>query len=184
MRAAQTDVLMVPGLGGAGPEHWQTRWARKLSTARRVEPPGGAWADGAEWRASLITQAKTARRPVVLVAHDLGVIVAVQTAPHLAEVVRGAFLVAVPDLDVPYVPEEARALGPVPRDPLPFPSFLVASRTDPYCSFEFAEELGRNWRSLLIDAGDAGHLDAASRHGPWPEGLLVFSRLLRNLKAG
>ena len=180
MRAADADILMVPGIE-AGPDHWQTRWARKLSTAGRVDPPAGAADSPAEWRASLVARAKAARRPVVLVAHDLGVIVAVQTALFLDGVVRGAFLVAPPDLDIPYVPDEARALAPVPREPLPFPSFLVASRTDPYCSYAFAEELARDWRSLLIDAGDAGHLDAGSRHGPWPEGLLVFSRLLRNL---
>jgi predicted alpha/beta hydrolase family esterase len=181
MRAADAEVLMVPGLDGAGPDHWQTRWARKLSTAIQVEPPVGAAADGAEWRAGLIARAKASARPVVLVAHDLGVIVAVHAAPHLAGVVRGAFLVAPPDLALPYVADIGRALAPVPRDPLPFPSFLVASRTDPYCSFPFAEELARDWNSLLVDAGEAGHLDPSSRHGPWPEGLLVFSRLLRNL---
>ena len=180
MKAADADILMVPGTG-RGPDHWQTRWARKLSTARHVDPPAGESFAAAEWRAGLIAQAKAARRPVVLVGHDIGAIVAVQAAPHLAEVVRGAFLVAPPDLDIPYVPREARGLAPMPRDPLPFPSFLVASRTDPYAGLPFAEELARDWRSLLIDAGDAGHIDAGSRHGPWPEGLLVFSRLLRNL---
>ena len=180
MRAADADILMVPG-PDAGADHWQTRWARKLSTAGRIDPPSRRAGNAEEWRASLIAQAKSARRPVVLVAHDIGVIVAVQAAAFLGGVVRGAFLVAPPDLELPYVPDEGRELGPVPRDPLPFPSFLVASRTDPYCSYAFAEELARDWRSLLIDAGDAGHLDAGSRHGPWPEGLLVFSRLLRNL---
>jgi len=180
MRAADTDILMVPGFE-AGPDHWQSRWARKLSTAGLIDPPGNGRVNGPEWRTSLVAHAKAARRPVVLVAHDIGVIMAVQAAAFLHGVVRGAFLVAPPDLDNPYVPDESRGLGPVPRDALPFPSFLVASRTDPFCSFAFAEELARDWRSLLIDAGDAGHLDAGSCHGPWPEGLLVFSRLLRRL---
>jgi predicted alpha/beta hydrolase family esterase len=183
MKTADADILMVPGMGGAGPDHWQTRWARKLLTASRVERPGGETPDIAEWRARIIAQARASPRPVVLVAHDCGALLVAQSAAHLAGIARGALLVAPPDPDLPYVPETYKALGPVPRTPLPFPTFLVASRTDPYCSFGFAEELARDWRSLLIDAGDAGHLDGASRHGPWPEGLLVFSRLLRNLDA-
>jgi predicted alpha/beta hydrolase family esterase len=34
------------------------------------------------------------------------------------------------------------------------------------------------WGATLIDAGDAGHLNPDSGHGPWPEGLLLFARLL------
>jgi uncharacterized protein len=37
MRTADCDILVIPGLGGSGPEHWQTRWEGRLSTARRVE---------------------------------------------------------------------------------------------------------------------------------------------------
>ena len=37
MRIAEADILIVPGLGGSGPDHWQTRWESKLSTARRIE---------------------------------------------------------------------------------------------------------------------------------------------------
>jgi predicted alpha/beta hydrolase family esterase len=37
MRTSDADLLIVPGLGGSGPDHWQTRWEQKLSTARRVE---------------------------------------------------------------------------------------------------------------------------------------------------
>jgi predicted alpha/beta hydrolase family esterase len=37
MKAADADILIVPGVNGSGPDHWQTRWERKLSTARRVE---------------------------------------------------------------------------------------------------------------------------------------------------
>ena len=37
MRISDLDILVIPGLGGSGPDHWQTRWAQKLSTARVVE---------------------------------------------------------------------------------------------------------------------------------------------------
>lgn len=183
MKAADADILIVPGYGGSGPDHWQTRWEARLSTARRVEQADWDMPDGDEWRANLIAQAKAAKRPAIVVAHSLGCITAVQAAPHLEGTVRGALLVAPPDLSLADVPGPCSAVGPLPRDPLPFPAFLVASRNDPYGSFAFAEGLAEDWGALLVDAGDAGHINGSSGHGPWPEGLLLFSRLLKNLGA-
>ena len=36
MKAKDADIIIVPGLGGSGPMHWQTRWQKRLSTAKRV----------------------------------------------------------------------------------------------------------------------------------------------------
>ena len=181
MKASDADILIVPGLNGSGPDHWQSRWERKLSTARRVVQADWDSPDPVEWRASLIAHAAMADRPVVLVAHSLGVIAAVQAAAQLSGTVVGAFLVTPPDLSAPALPDQGLAFAPVPLEPLPFPAFLVVSRTDPYCRFEVGEALARAWGALLIDAGEAGHINPASGHGPWPEGLLLFSRLLRGL---
>ena len=35
--------------------------------------------------------------------------------------------------------------------------------------------------SLLLDAGDAGHVDPGSGHGPWPEGLMRFAAFIARL---
>jgi predicted alpha/beta hydrolase family esterase len=64
---------------------------------------------------------------------------------------------------------------------LPFASVLVASRDDPYSPYEASEELARLWGSKLLDAGAAGHIDADSGHGPWPEGLMSFAGFLKGL---
>ena len=37
MKAADADILIIPGYKNSGPDHWQSRWQAKLSTARRVE---------------------------------------------------------------------------------------------------------------------------------------------------
>ena len=119
----------------------------------------------------------------MLVAHSLGVAAAALAAPALSPGrVRGGFLVALPDVDLPdRVPPIVRPFAPLPRDPLPFPSVLVASRTDPYCAYERAEDMAYAWGSALVDAGDAGHLNTDSGHGPWPEGLMRFAGFLRAL---
>jgi uncharacterized protein len=69
----------------------------------------------------------------------------------------------------------------LPRDPLPFPSLLVASSDDPYCTMEEAVDLASAWGSQLVEAGAAGHINAASGHGPWPEGMMRFAGFLSKL---
>ena len=65
---------------------------------------------------------------------------------------------------------------------LPFPSVTVASRNDEFCAFEVAERMAADWGSLFLDAGESGHINAESGHGPWPEGLMVFSKFMNHLK--
>jgi uncharacterized protein len=183
MRTSDCDIVIVPGYTNSGSEHWQTRWERKLSTTRRVEQDAWDRPVRDAWTSRLRETVEACRRPVVFVAHSLGVITVVHAAPILPpDVVRGAFLVApadVEDLDV--IPVMDPSFAPVPRDPLPFPSLLVASRSDPYCSYERAEDLAFAWGSALLDAGEAGHLNTESGYGPWPEGLMRFAGFLKRL---
>jgi predicted alpha/beta hydrolase family esterase len=183
MRTSDCDIVMVPGYTNSGPEHWQTRWQRKLSTTRRVEQEDWDRPARDAWTARLRETVEACKRPVVLVAHSLGVITVVHAAPILPrEVVRGAFLVAPPDVDdAGLIPEIERSFAPIPQDPLPFPSLLVASRSDPFCSYERAEDLAFAWGSALLDAGEAGHINTASGYGPWPEGLMRFAGFLKRL---
>lgn len=183
MRTSDCDILIVPGLTNSGPDHWQSRWQAKLSTARRVEQDDWEAPRRDAWVLRLTeTVASGARRPVVLVAHSLGVVTVVHAASSLPRgIVRGAFLVGPPDVEASAIPGLDLAFAPLPRDPLPFPSVLVASRTDPYCSFERAEDFAYAWGSAFVDAGDAGHLNAASGYGPWPEGLMRFAGFLKAL---
>ncbi len=184
MRSSDADLLFVPGWSGSGPGHWQSRWQAKLSTAQRVEQDDWYKVERAGWSARLVAAAAAATRPVVLVAHSAGVAAVAHAAPLLpAGIVRAAFLVATPsERAMRAIPGMDPAFTPFPRDPLPFPSVLVASRTDPYCPFEEAADLGNAWGAALVDAGDAGHLNTASGHGPWPEGIMRLAGLLARLQ--
>lgn len=183
MRTSDCDILIVPGLGGSGPEHWQTRWEQNLSTARRVEQADWDRPDGADWITRIVAAVAASRRPVVLIAHSLGVPAVVKAAPLMPpQRVRGAFLVALADVERPdLVPGLDLPFAPLPHDPLPFPAILVASRTDPYCVYDRAEDFAFGWGAALVDAGEAGHLNTDSGHGPWPEGLMRLAGFLRTL---
>ena len=183
MRSSDFDILIVPGLGGSGPDHWQSRWESKLSTARRIAQDDWEKPRLDAWTGRILEAVEKAERPVLLVAHSLGV----QAVAHAAarfpkETVRGAFLVTPPSeqavLDIAAIDP---SFAPVPRDPLPFPSLVIASRNDPYASVAETEDLAYAWGGQFLDAGEAGHINAESGHGPWPEGLMSLAGFLRHL---
>lgn len=92
---------------------------------------------------------------------------------------RGAFLVAPPD-DKGLERLAGEDWAPT-RKRLPWPSVVIASRNDPAGAYPAVAALAFDWGAGLIDAGDAGGLDAASGHGPWPEGLMQLAAFLKRL---
>jgi predicted alpha/beta hydrolase family esterase len=191
MKASEADILFISGYGNSGPDHWQTRWQSKLASARRVEQHSWHEPVREHWEQSIAEAIKAAEKPVVLVAHSLGIgpaLQAVQALPESKEKIAGAFLVSPPNLlQPPQLPlglelDRMNSFGPYPRDPLPFPSITVASRDDPYGTYEHAGDIANAWGSLLVDAGNSGHINVDSGHGPWPEGTMVFAQFLSRLK--
>ena len=182
MKIADVDILILPGLGNSGEGHWQRRWAERFSTGRILEQEEWDDPDLRDWTAAIVEAVELAQRPVVLIAHSLAVSALVHAAPRLPEgKVRGAFLVSPPDHEGKAIPRQALNFGDVPRDPLPFPSLLVASTDDPLVSPERAADMAASWGAELHLAGNAGHINTASGHGPWPEGLLMFTRLMQRI---
>jgi len=185
MKTSDTDILIIPGWSGSGPDHWQSRWVAKLTTARLVEQDDWYKPSRHLWAERIVQAVRASTRPVVLVAHSAGVSAVAHAAEHLHPGdVAGAFLVA---------PASERAKGAIPgmgadfiphrREVLPFRSVLIASNNDPYCTPEEARELAQAWGSELVDAGESGHINSESGHGPWPDGLLRFAGFLRSLTA-
>ena len=98
MKASDADILIIPGYTNSGPDHWQTRWQSRLSTARRVEQEAWSKPVREDWVANVAKAVNEAEKPVVLVAHSLGVATAVQAIPEFRKPVAGAFFVAPPDV--------------------------------------------------------------------------------------
>lgn len=185
MRAADVDILMVPGWTGAGPDHWMTRWQGKLRTARRVEQDDWDLVDLGRWTTRLCERIEAAERPVMLVGHSCGVGTIVHAAARRGSAggkIIGSFLVAPPsEVACAGLPGMDPAFAVYPRDPLPFPGMLVASRNDEHCSYDEAGDLALALGCELVDAGESGHLNTASGHGPWPEGVLKLAAFLQRL---
>ncbi|MDD9909852.1 MAG: alpha/beta hydrolase [Ahrensia sp.] len=188
MKIAEANIVMVPGFKNSPPDHWQSRWEAKMPTARRVQQSDWHKPVMEEWVGNFTTAIEATDAPIVIVAHSLGgqtaILGLVKLDSEQRSKIRGAFIVAPPDVENPAIrPRHLMTFGPYSREPLPFPSVVIASQTDPFCSFEVAGDMANAWGSLLIDARDSGHIDVASGHGPWPDGLMVFANFMKRLEA-
>ena len=173
-------VLIIPGLGGSGPQHWQTRWESLYPRTVRVAQCDWDHPDRAQWLATLESAIAGAAEPVVLVAHSLGcaLVAHLASCPSAARVVA-ALLVAPADVDSPErTPPETRSFAPMPMAPLPFPASVVASDDDPYVTLARAQAFAGAWGAAFVDAGRRGHLNADSALGDWPEGRRVLEALV------
>jgi len=174
-RVAETTVLIVPGLRDEVAQHWQTLLAKELPRVVTVPPMGRENLDCQARVEAIEVCAQGIEGPVVVVAHSGGCIMVAHWARLTQRPVRGALLATPPDFDLP-MPEgyprlEDLTIGgwlPVPRQRLPFPSIVAASRNDPLGKFSRVSALAQGWGSRLVDIGEVGHLNPASGFGPWP----------------
>lgn len=175
-------LVIVPGLGDSGPEHWQTLWEQKFGAARvRQDDPERPTPEG--WSARLQEVVEATPGELMLVGHSCGVL----TIVHWARLygghkrVRGALLVAPTDADqiTTYAQYPGvRDLAPTPLEPLPFPALVVASEDDPFAAFGRAQVFAEAWGAEFVTAGEAGHINVASGHGEWAEGEVLLSECL------
>lgn len=168
-------TLLIPGLDGSPAPHWQSWWAATDPGAVLVDLTDLHNPVPALWEievAGMILQ----HPDCVLVGHSLGAVLIARllaTWPHLR--VRATLLVAPAE---PHAGSRIARFAPLPSQPLPVPSILVASRNDPWMSFSRARHLAQAWDADLVDLGFAGHVNAASGFGPWPGGVGLRDALL------
>ena len=115
MKISEADILIAPGLGNSGPDHWQRRWGRRMANARFIEQDDWDEPVLGDWVGRIHQEIMLATRPVVLIGHSLATAAIVHTAQRLADTkVRGAFLVSPPDFESDALPETAKPFGNVP----------------------------------------------------------------------
>src|ERR1700755_1324778 len=90
IRERMTSLLIVPGLGGSGPDHWQSQWEAIDMRCTRVEQRDWDRPVLSDWVETLERAVLAAPGEVVLVAHSLGCItVAHWAATGSVQRVRG-----------------------------------------------------------------------------------------------
>lgn len=180
MTMAKPTVLIVPGLRDAVAQHWQTLLEARLRAAggavASVPAMGRDDLDCVRRVAAIEHAAGAVTGTIIIVAHSGGCLMVAHWARQTRRPVLGALLATPPEFDrampegYPTL-EQLRAGGwlPVPRERLPFPSIVAASRNDPLARFDGVAELARDWGGTLVDLGEVGHLNPASGYGEWPQ---------------
>jgi hypothetical protein len=180
-----TTLVIVPGWMDSGAGHWQTLWEKSYPASVRSEQDDWARPVRSDWVARLdaTLQQLEADEDVVFVAHSLGCATVAHWAAQASLLeqrrIRGALLVAPPDLDdvrCDVVP--ASGFTPLPDWRLPFPAIVVASLDDPFCTPERAEAMARAWEARFVTVGAAGHINADSGLGQWEFGQRLLQRLI------
>lgn len=182
---APATVLILPGWQGSGPGHWQMRWAQRhgytvVEQSDWLRPRRGDWLA----RLDEVVQDLPGDGPdIVLAAHSLGClqVSAWASVSRLTARIRGALLVAPVDVERGTLREQLPCWAPMVRRPLPFAGMLVASSNDPFCSHARARALADEWGARWVDLGPAGHINADSGLGDWPEGHGLLQQLMNPL---
>ncbi|HEY4324344.1 MAG TPA: alpha/beta fold hydrolase [Mucilaginibacter sp.] len=173
----QSTILIIPGLGNSGPQHWQSIWENRFNF-KRVEQ--------AEWEAPVcsdwietINNAILNHDPanVILVGHSLACSTIAYWAQKYNVKIKGALLVGPSDTEADTYPLGTTGFNPVPLIKLPFPSIVIASTNDYYVTFKRAKQFAESWGSEFINVGEAGHINVSSGYGEWDEALNFLKQL-------
>ena len=179
-------ILQLPGWLGSGPGHWQSQWEQQWGD-QRVEqvdwqqPLRGDWQIALQEHMWSQQQDEAISTRFVLVAHGLACHLIAAWAAHSPHVdwVSAALLVAPPDLSPGQ--DLAAALptwSPPILQTLPFPSVMLSSDNDTYASPEASAKMAWAWGCAHQVLPQAGHLDADSGLGAWPQGRVVLNDLM------
>jgi hypothetical protein len=172
-------VLIIPGLGDSGPQHWQTLWEASHPEYRRIQQSDWEHPRREDWTQNIDVAISSAESPVVLVAHSMGCIATVHWAlsSRANGRVAAAFLVAPPDVEAETIPAGPTGFAPCPLSRLPFKSLAIASTNDPFATLDRAKAFAGAWGSELVILESAGHINAVSGYGPWLQGERLLERL-------
>jgi predicted alpha/beta hydrolase family esterase len=174
------DIIILPGIGGSGPEHWQSRWQALDPSMRRFAPADWDRPDLPDWIAALDQAVADCEEPPILVAHSLACLLVAHWAGRAP--IAGAVLVAAPDPSSNAFPAIAAGFADAPMRTLPFPSLIIASADDPFASLDYAAACAQAWDSDLTEIGAVGHINAASGLGDWDHGAVLLEAFLNDIE--
>lgn len=172
-----STVLIFPGIGNSGPTHWQSLWEQSHPEFVRISQRDWDHPICDEWTAVLERTVQRLGSSVAIVAHSLACLAVAHWAARSHSPIGAALLVAVPDPAGPNFPEEAVGFSPLPIQRFSFPSIVVASTDDPYCTLSHAQACASAWGSRLVNIGAAGHINANSGLGEWTDGYNLLQQL-------
>ena len=173
----KSTILTLPGIGGSGPQHWQSLWEKEYGFTR-IEQQEWETPFRDEWVANIQKAvSKYDPKKVVLVGHSAVCSAIAKWAERYQTKIKAALLVAPADPEAQTFPQGAMGFSPIPLIKLPFPSIVVTSTNDFFVTVDRAKQFAEDWGSEFVNIGEAGHINVASGFGDWDEGLEILKKL-------
>lgn len=171
----QTNYLIIPGYGNSDSEHWQTYFEKRLPDCVRVQQKSWEKPMCIDW-VNTINKAimHYDQTTIVLISHSMGGIAIAHWAKEFNIKIKGAMIVAPPDLDNPWQDLGLESFAPIPLLKFPFPSVIIGSTNDNWVTKERIQLFAQNWGSKLLLINNAGHINTNSGYGDWEEGLQIL----------
>jgi uncharacterized protein len=173
---SQYSFLIVHGLGGSGPDHWQTWLAQELRQKNyHVCYPTFTEFDSPNkevWLKELTAAIQTIpeNQQLIVVTHSLGCLLWMHYAAlNNKRIAKRVILVAPPSPEI--VLQEATSFYPVPLEQRNLSktgeeTLFVHSSNDPYCHQQHRERyMNMGVPSIIFPR--MGHINAKSGHGKW-----------------
>jgi predicted alpha/beta hydrolase family esterase len=173
-------LLIIPGLGDSGENHWQSFWLKKFINSTKVIQDNWEEPQLEHWLHNLDKAIQKLEEPTILVAHSLAVSLVMHwLSQNYNPNIIGAMFVAPADVDSPeHTPDFLRNFAPFPTSKLPFPSVVIGSENDTYMSIERGKELAEKWGSDFVNIGKKGHINSDSNLQYWEEGQVFLEQLI------
>lgn len=175
----KSTVLILPGLGNSGEQHWQTVWEKTFHFSRVIQKEWDS-PDIEVWAAHLDEFVKHFDlSKVILVGHSSACALIAYWAEKYRRTIKGALLVGPSDSEADSYPLGPVGFTPMPLNRINFPTITVASSNDDYVTVERAIHFAGCWGSELVLVGNKGHINSSSNLGMWEEGLELLKKLDR-----
>ena len=170
-------TVIVPGVGGSEPAHWQSWLQRQLMSCSRVQQKDWNNPVLETWISEFVNTVAPIQGKIQIVAHSFGcltTVAALAQHPELNQKIKNLILVT------PANPARFGEAG-FARDSqqdyqsyfhqlkIEVPTTLLISENDPWLNFEDAQCLAQAWKLNPINLGQVGHINIASGFGPFPE---------------
>ncbi|MFZ4456133.1 MAG: RBBP9/YdeN family alpha/beta hydrolase [Bacteroidales bacterium] len=170
-------ILIAPGYGSSGPNHWQSLWQQENPEFIRIEQKDWLKPVAEEWIDSIERQVSLLGPDSIIVAHSLACVALVMWANRTKLKIKGALLIAPADTESSEFKLSTHGFSNIPKEQLPFKSIVVSSTDDQFCNIDRARELADFWGSQFVNIGAKGHINAESNLGHWREGRAFLEQI-------
>lgn len=169
------QFVIIHGLGGSGPEHWQSWLASELrSQGEKVyypELPTPSTPKCDEWIAALEKEISSfdPSDELIVLLHSLSPVCWVHFEKLHPKVIAKKVYMVAPVVTYPNV-EEVESFFPVPEfQPHPETEYtVIGSENDPWIPLKDMKDFAETYDFPFIYLEGQGHINVAAGYGEWP----------------